>query len=446
LNLEVTRLLAMIQAKGPELPARLVSAIGPTTDPAMDFHLLAATARLGPALPTNTVERVAQALVALDRKLNSRANRPKQNWTARLNELTSRLLERNPRLAVALVQQPELVRPGNLPLVALLGETHRAACARLYLDAVQRTTAYPWTVELVDLLAALPPTEVHPLFRRQWGNLALRDRLVLELASKPIAEDRVPLVSALSSSDPRVVQAAAGALLKLPRDPGSASASVVAALKALRRFTNRPEDRETRLPLVWLVGHLMGEKLEVREGQGNLTETYQPVFNRVAQRLPGALAQVDADDSESQAKWDQVLKAAPWNRGSAEQGQVLFENRGCANCHVNAGAFGPDLAGVAQRLAPRDLFYAILYPSREIAPAWRMETFRLRGGENVTGRVTYESGEIIMVQTGLGTNARIEVGQIVSREKSDTSFMPGGLLTGLGPQDLADLHAWLKSR
>lgn len=442
LNVEVARTLAMVQASEPALVTRVLNAISPQTDPAQDFHYLAVLARLGAGVPTNALDKVALAIVALDRKQRGMAVRSKQNWGSRRQELVQRLVERNPALVLALLQQAELVRPGNLPLAFLLGNARRVACARLFRSAVQRSVGYPWTTELVDLLSALPPAEVHPLFRRQWNNAAVRDRLILELAGQPRPEERPYFNAGLASVDSRVVREAAGALGRLPAD----SSTLVPALRALRRFCVRAEDAEARAAVLALVSHVTGQKFAAREGATSAAAAHEHVFTWVGQNYPGGLSQVDADDREGQAKWDQVLKNVPWARGDAGRGAAIFVGRGCSACHEGAGALGPDLTGIAGRLSATELFNAILYPSRDIAPAWRMERFRLRSGETVSGRVTFESGEAYLVQTGVGANVRLDATQVVGREPSEVSFMPGGLLTGATPQELADLYAWLKGR
>ncbi len=441
LDRELARTLAMVRAANPAIASRVLAAIGPATDAASDFHYLATLARLGGNVSTDAMDRLALAIVGLDRKLLGQGLRSKQNWGARASELVQALLQRYPMLAPALVRQPELVRPGNLWLATLLGPARREACARLYRAAIQRTVGYPWTVELVNLLSALPPADVHPLFRRQLGQPTVRDRLILELAAAPRPEERPYYAASLASMDPRVAQAAAEALTRLPRDPSS----LVPALRALRRLLGPAESRETRGKLLELLGHLTGEKFSARPGELDPIAAHAHIFAWVNQHYPGVLNQVDADDGESQAKWDQVLQNVVWSKGDAGRGQVVFENRGCAACHVGTSPLGPDLAGVAARLSTRDLFHAILYPSREIAPAWRMDRFHLRNGETVQGRVTFESGEVVLVQTGVGGTIRLEQAGVASQEPSDVSFMPGGLLARATPQELADLYAWLKS-
>jgi putative membrane-bound dehydrogenase-like protein len=440
-NIETARVLAMIGARNPELPGRIVSAITPRTEGAADFHYLACLARLETRLPTNILDRVALAIVSLDRKVSGQANRPKQNWTPRLTELVQRLVERNDGLAPAIMRQPEFVRPGNVVLVATLGASRRTASARLFFAALQNAKSYPWSPELIQLLTVLPEPEVHPTLRKQWSNPALRDPLILALSSKPLPVDRPQFTAGLASGDPRVVQASVSALLQLPPHPDS----LAPALRALRRFIARPEDTATRPRLVALVNHISGQKFVPREEGAQLHAAYQPMFDWLERRYPGVLLKVDAEDKTSQVNWDKFLANVAWDRGDVDRGFAIYQNRGCIGCHEGTSALGPDLAGVARRLSPSYLFNAILYPSRDIAAPYRAESFRLRNGENYLGRVTFESGEAIILQTGVDSTVRINVSEIASRQPSDTSFMPSGLLTGMSRIEFADLYAFLRS-
>ena len=45
------------------------------------------------------------------------------------------------------------------------------------------------------------------------------------------------------------------------------------------------------------------------------------------------------------------LAAVDWNVGDVEQGELLFRNRGCGQCHGNGKSLGPDLLGVTSRFS-----------------------------------------------------------------------------------------------
>jgi putative heme-binding domain-containing protein len=92
-----------------------------------------------------------------------------------------------------------------------------------------------------------------------------------------------------------------------------------------------------------------------------------------------------------------------------------------------------------------DLFRAIVFPNREVAPAYQTTVFQLRDGSTYTGAIVFESADGYIVQTSPATTVRLAAGDITSQRLSETSLMPTGLLDGLPPQDLADLYAYLRS-
>jgi putative membrane-bound dehydrogenase-like protein len=442
---EAARLLAVIQASEPSLPAKLAALINDRTAPTSDFHYLIAFSRLKAPTVTNHTAKVAGAILSLDRKLSGLQQRPKQLWDTRLAELVSALLKNDPKIADAMLRHADFPRAAHLPLVTLLGSERYLPSARLFFNAVQRPPGFPWSEPLIDLLAALPADEIHPHFRRRLSNLALRDRLLIELASKPLVEDREHFTAALDSSRPETVRVSMTALLQLPIDPTSAKAHV-ATLRVLRGLLKEPKEPAARAQALALLTRLTGQKFTLQETTGaDLPRLYQPVFDWFGVKYPGLLRQLDIDAQDNPAQWDQLYKSTEWNRGDATRGAVLFNNRGCANCHSGSRLIGPDLAGAAQRFSPADLINAIVFPSRDIAPAYRMTTYTLRDGQSHTGLAAFDSADGVILHTGLASTVRLAENEIVGRQPSALSFMPSGLLAGLSSQGLADLHAYLKT-
>jgi putative heme-binding domain-containing protein len=358
--------------------------------------------------------------------------------------MVTALIKNDAKLADALMRHAEFPRAAHLHLVNLLGSERYLPSARLFFNAVRRSAEFVWSEPLIELLSTLPAEEVHPLFRRHLSNAGLRDRLLVELSSKPLAEDRDKFVAALASPRPETVRACMSALLQLPNGATSTKAHV-ATLRVLRRLLREAKEQTARAQALALLTRLSGQKFAIQETGGDLTKTYQPVFDWFVAKYPGILRQLDLDDQENQAQWDQLYKSTPWNRGEASRGATLFNERGCGVCHGGSRLIGPDLAGAAQRFSPVDLMNAVVFPSRDVAPAYRMTTFTLRDGQVYNGLVAFESADGVIIQTGLGSTRRIAESDIVSREPGNVSFMPGGLLAGINPQGLADLYAYLQT-
>jgi putative heme-binding domain-containing protein len=292
----------------------------------------------------------------------------------------------------------------------------------------------------------LPAETVRPLFRQQWNNLALRDDLLLKLAQTPEPADREKYLWGLDSAQPPVVRAALTALLQLPRD--TSDKTVFAALRLLRRLLGEPREQVLRTQALTLVNTETGQRFNIQGpvlDAASLKSAYQPVFDWFAQKQPALIRRLDAEDQEDSLKWDRFLKTVPWDRGNAANGEAIFRARGCATCHTLTTALGPELSGVTSRLSQRDVFDAILFPSREVAGPYKMTSFQTRDGSTYIGLVAFQSADGVILQTGATTTVRLAEADIVSRQPSNFSLMPSGLLSGLKALDLADLYAYLKT-
>jgi putative membrane-bound dehydrogenase-like protein len=444
-DIEAARVLAIVKARGLEIKHKLVARVTEQSSPTSDFHYLTVLSRLTGPVETNVTAKVAHAILSLDRKLAGRQQRTKQTWSLRLAEVVERLVQNDLSLADTILRHPQFVRPAHVSLAKVLGPDRYLPSARLFAQAAQRSAGFEWSGPLVELLSALPIEEVRALFRKQWSNLALRDDLLLKLAEKPDVADRDKFLIGLSSAQPQIVHACVKALTQLPKEP--TGRALLPAMRLLRRLANEPNQGGTRADILALISRESGESFDVSE-QGtdvtNLQRTYQPVFDWFRQKHPKLVPYLTETEADA-AQWNLILRAVNWNGGDALRGEQLFQQRGCQTCHSTSTPLGPDLGGVADRFSPVDLFSAILYPNRDVAPAYRSTVFQLRNGQTHTGIVAFESADGVLLQTGATTTVRLGNDEIASRRPSTLSLMPSGLLAGLQPSQLADLYRYLKS-
>ena len=445
LDVEIARLCAMLSDDDADLPAKVMAKCTDTSTAASDFHYLTVYSRLAGPHPAALTPKVAQTILRLDRKLGGQERRPGQNWDARLMEVAQQLLKQDDQLADALVSDPGLETPGNLPLVNLLGPSRYLACARLFFEAARNDSTFDWSPDLVELLSNLPAEEVTPLFRQKWSRVDLRDAVLLQLANEPVALDRERFVEGLTSPQEDVQRACLSALLKLPVDPSRQT--LVEAFRVLRRSLGDPKRQVIRAQVVQLINVQSGQHFSVQEtapDQASLAQAYQPLFVWLATQHPALFRSLDGSNAADPASWNALLRTVRWGAGNALQGAQIFQQR-CADCHGVRAALGPDLRGIAQRLPPYELFHEILFPDRHVAEPYRLTEFRLRTGQLYAGMVAFESPDLVLLQTGAGTTERLPTADIATRRQTLLSLMPPGLLTGLGPADLANLYAYLRS-
>jgi putative heme-binding domain-containing protein len=132
------------------------------------------------------------------------------------------------------------------------------------------------------------------------------------------------------------------------------------------------------------------------------------------------------------------------NSGDPFAGQVVFKNL-CAQCHTihgQGGKVGPDLTGNG-RGSFDQIVSSVFDPSLVIGPGYQTVTVVTRDGRNLTGLVTEESDQrVVLKMPGEGEEA-VPRNNVHYTRVSKLSMMPEGIETLLDKKALADLFAFL---
>lgn len=131
----------------------------------------------------------------------------------------------------------------------------------------------------------------------------------------------------------------------------------------------------------------------------------------------------------------------------AARGREAFQKL-CAGCHRLRGEgqeVGPDLAMVATKPVEW-LLTAILDPNQAVEARYRAWTLGLKSGETLSGLVSAETANNLVVRLAGGTEQAVLRGDLATLEVQPLSLMPAGFESALAPQDMADLLAWLQGR
>ena len=143
-----------------------------------------------------------------------------------------------------------------------------------------------------------------------------------------------------------------------------------------------------------------------------------------------------------------VLKSVVENLGDAKRGEQVFALLGCAKCHdvtPSDALRGPYLPNVAKTYRRDQLVEAVLMPSKSIAQGFVQNIFLLDDDSVVSGFVTKESPEKIILRNSQGEVVEIAPETINERKESPQSVMPEGLADGVPVSALADLISYLES-
>ncbi len=138
------------------------------------------------------------------------------------------------------------------------------------------------------------------------------------------------------------------------------------------------------------------------------------------------------------------MKPALELAGDRDRGRSRFEEL-CSRCHrlgELGSAVGPDLADAARksRLA---LLHDIVDPNAAVSPEYAAYNLVTEEGEILSGLLVDEDDQSVLLRMALGEEVRLRRSQISELFASGLSLMPEELESGMGPQEMADLLAFL---
>jgi len=442
---ECARYFAMIEDDDPGTVRKIIARFTPTSTGTDDIHHLIVLARLKGKATEEQTHVVIDALFGLDKKLAGQQSRIKQNWGPRLSEIVLHLLLRYPKMTERMINHPGFVNASHVPYTVNFAPEDRQRAARLFLKAATTDANFNWSADLIDMLPVLPAAEYRPAFRTQWADYSLRDTMLRHLCEVPEEGDRVRFLDGLDSANRGIVTDCIAALMALPRDADADR--LLPVFRRLRLSLHEPRETDVRAKLLALVARQTGTAPAIREDGKEfqfLNNAYAPVFGWFDTNHPAQAKLLRGDDDDA-ATWKQTLGTVKWDAGNAERGLKIFRERGCMACHTGSTRIGPDLVGAAGRFSRGDLWTAIISPSRDVAPAYRVNEIETQNGQTFRGIVVFESADGVIVQIDAVKTVRIDNTSIASRQPGRTSLMPAGLMKDLKPPDLADLDAYLRT-
>ena len=434
LDRELSRTLAMIEDGDAGLLERVSQRWTADSDPATDLHYLLVFARLrGPRSPLLTTA-TANALLALDPKITARKWNRERNWYERVGELYAELVRRDPRLSDELLANPAFGRPDHAVFARTAGFP-RTQAARLFLARAGTNPSFEWNADLVLLLGELPPAESLETLRKIWKRGGLQEPVLTVLAKSPMVADREKFLEGLASPQLATVKLGMEALEKLP--PMKSAPTLLPIVQALGRL---PEEKAAN-PL----RQQIAKDLARWTGQNNLGADKEAWRRWFCATFPESARKLLASDGVDRVAWDRRLTGLSWTKGDVARGKAFYQSASCSTCHSGAQALGPDLRGIANRFSRDDLFTAILQPSRDISSRYRTTQIITSDDKIYQGLIVYEAVDSLLLQTGPATTIRVVNQQIVSRQTTDISLMPAGLLDKASDGEIVDLYAYLKS-
>ncbi len=133
-------------------------------------------------------------------------------------------------------------------------------------------------------------------------------------------------------------------------------------------------------------------------------------------------------------------------KGYPGDGEKIFKKM-CMACHRKGNLgnqdFGPDLASLKNRNS-QSLLTEIINPANSIADKYDYWKIDLSGGRTIYGIIVHENAQAVTINQAGSIKTTLSKGDIRSKQKLVYSAMPNGLETGISPEEMASLLAFIR--
>jgi len=137
--------------------------------------------------------------------------------------------------------------------------------------------------------------------------------------------------------------------------------------------------------------------------------------------------------------------------GDAKNGETLFFNKEmkCVNCHKvgdKGVALGPDLTAIGKTRTRAELLESLLQPSARIEPQFAAYLVQTKDEKTFTGLLVKRDEKQVVLRDAENKEIILDPANVESVRPSRLSLMPDGQMSGLRPQEAADLLEYLVQR
>ena len=136
------------------------------------------------------------------------------------------------------------------------------------------------------------------------------------------------------------------------------------------------------------------------------------------------------------------------NKGDKKLGERIFVKANCSACHTITKKElqkGPYLGNILKTYKRKDIFTAIINPSKTIAQGFATNVVVTTDGLTTTGFVTFESSDKVILRDNKAKEHSINTKDILDRSTSPVSMMPEGIMKEYTIHELSSLVLYLES-
>jgi len=146
------------------------------------------------------------------------------------------------------------------------------------------------------------------------------------------------------------------------------------------------------------------------------------------------------------ASIEDIMLAIEDIKGDLKLGAQLYEKQGCPVCHsikATEPLKGPYLGQIGAVMTRDQIAESILKPNASIAQGFPTMLVMAKEDKSYVGFITAENADQLVLQNIAGHVFTVKTGDILTREKLETSSMPLGLTNSLSFEEFTALVDFL---
>lgn len=146
---------------------------------------------------------------------------------------------------------------------------------------------------------------------------------------------------------------------------------------------------------------------------------------------------------------EDVLLALQEVKGDPVKGKEIYDRQGCVACHsigTDEVMKGPFMGQIGSIMNWEQIAESILKPNASISQGFATYLIKTKDDKKYMGFVSKESADLIEIRNIAGEKFTINIEDIISRERMESSMMPPGLANALSYEEFASLVSYLSQQ
>lgn len=449
LNIELSRLMAIMEIEENILAQRLFNQINPGFSFARNVHYLRVALNITNAsdIPRRFRKRIAQTILKISRMGENKNALVNSVRIKKIRNLLSRCFKKWDWLEKEVTKLPGFPTFEDGLALQFVNPPNLNEYVKTILAEIKSPLLFDFDKEFVRALTKSQLPNKITTIGQLWNKLNLRKPLLEYLSSRPEKDYLNAFIESLDSGEPECQKLALTGITNISPQPNLAVSQLAILVRsASRETTPLTKNLKEKIWNYFIMQVPDENEFKVNyEGVVNLPndEFKNKLVNAFITAYPNDEKFLGLDPNDDPKVWKEKMKSSDWESGDPELGKMTFTQRNCIKCHGQNSNFGPSLKEISE-LNIESILNHTIFPHESIDEKYK--TWMVQSGQlKFMGFKIAASDKNVIFTINSESSVRLNIEDLNLAEPASFSLMPGGLLAGLSQKQIIDLMAYIKN-